>query len=78
MLRILLIVIVIAAIIAVINRLRFSGKNKTDERTRLAPAKMVQCIYCQLHLLPDEALKSDGQYYCCDEHRQKAEKDKRQ
>lgn len=78
MLRILLIVIVLATVITVINRLRFSRKNNADERTRLVPAKMVQCIYCQLHLAQDEALKVDGQYYCCDEHRQDAEKEKRQ
>ena len=57
MLRILLIVIVISTVITVINRLRFRGKNNADERTKLVPAKMVQCIYCQLHLTLDEALK---------------------
>ena len=77
MLRILLIVIVLATVITVINRLRFSRKNNTDERSRLVPAKMVQCIHCQLHLTADEALKSDGQYYCCDEHREQAENEHR-
>lgn len=76
MLRILLIVIVLATVITVINRLRFSRKNNVDKSAKLVPARMVQCIYCQLHLAQDEALKSDGQYYCCDEHRQDAEKEK--
>jgi uncharacterized protein len=72
MLRLLLIVLVLAMVIALINRGRSIGKNHRDESEKLSSSKMVRCNYCQLHVTQDEALMSDGQYYCSIEHQEKA------
>lgn len=33
------------------------------------PKDMVRCVQCGLHLPEAEAVSSQGQYYCCQEHR---------
>jgi uncharacterized protein len=31
---------------------------------------MVTCAHCHLNVPESESVASDGQHYCCDEHRQ--------
>ena len=78
MLRFLLIILVIAMVIAVLNRVKFGGNKNINESTKLSPAKMVKCASCELHVTQEEALKSRGHYYCCLEHQRKAEIENRQ
>ena len=73
MLRILLIALVIAMVIAVLNRARSMGKNGRDESANSLPLKMVKCTYCEVHVRQQDALESNGQYYCSIEHQKKAE-----
>ena len=73
MFRILLIALVIAMVIAVLNRMRSIGIKNSDENAKISSSKMVKCAYCQLYVTQDEGFKSDGQYYCSIEHQEKAE-----
>ena len=34
-----------------------------------APAELVSCAHCQVHLPRGEALEHAGKFYCSDEHR---------
>ena len=34
---------------------------------------MVSCALCNLHIPQDEAVQAQGKYYCCAEHRKRAE-----
>ena len=78
MLRILLIILVIAMVIAVLNRVKFGGNKNINESTKLSPTKMVKCASCELHVVQEDALESCGQYYCCPQHKRKAEIENRQ
>lgn len=78
MLRILLITLVIAMVIAALKRVKFGGIKNINVSTKLSPAKMVKCASCELHLVQEDALESCGKYYCCPEHQRKAEIENRQ
>jgi len=36
--------------------------------TAAAPETMVRCAHCGVHLPRSEALLSNGQFWCCEEH----------
>jgi uncharacterized protein len=38
-------------------------------------AVMVQCRHCGLHIPKDDSVIADGDYYCCEEHRQQSTPD---
>lgn len=44
------------------------AKNKTIKDSQIK--NMVQCSKCGIHLPEQEALKSNNQFYCCEEHKQ--------
>ena len=48
------------------NYLRKQKVQKPKEK--VSAEKMVKCEYCGVHVLEKEALKSQGKYYCCQEH----------
>ena len=73
MIRFLLIILVGAMVVAVLNRLRFRGKNYVGQTEKLSSIRMVKCNYCQLHISQEDSLTRKGQYYCCIEHQEKAE-----
>ena len=42
-----------------------------DERPpAAAPEDMVRCAHCGLHLPRSESRANDGNFFCCEEHRQ--------
>lgn len=66
--------LVIAAIIWLILRIfkNWQEKNAISKKnsTKNSQIKnMVQCSKCGVHLPEQEALKSDNQFYCCEEHK---------
>ncbi|MFT5133637.1 MAG: hypothetical protein ACI9SC_002110 [Gammaproteobacteria bacterium] len=78
MLRFLLLILVFSMVIAVLSRNRSGSKTDNNDSAKLLPSKMEKCVYCQLHVMQEDAIKFDGQYYCSIEHQQKAEIENRQ
>ena len=75
MLRILLIALVFIVFIAFLKRGKSVGKAADDEDSLLAPRKTVKCAVCELYVQQEEALKFNGLYFCCSEHRRKMEEE---
>jgi len=74
MLRILLIVLVFAMVIAFFSRKRSVAKTKYNENSTLSVTKIVKCALCDLHVAQEDAVEDKGQFFCCVEHRQNLEK----
>lgn len=47
------------------NKVSMQNQDKDPEKLQ---QDMVACKLCDLHVPEDEALKKNGQYYCCQEH----------
>lgn len=66
--------LLLAGILAVImwfwlgQRKSQTGRGDSSEQSRPTEA-IVVCAHCRLHVPESEALRADGLYYCCDEHR---------
>ena len=73
MLRILLIILVIAAISLCIRRMLVKTGNGRRNAVKQV-AQMVRCSHCDLHLAEEDALHSNGQYFCSREHLAAVEK----
>lgn len=43
---------------------RLNNENKSEQNAE----KMVKCHHCGLHILEQEALQSNGKYYCSQDH----------
>jgi len=67
--------LVVAVTVAVVFWLRHLGRDRRDRRDRAdSPAgieDMTRCKLCGVHLPRSEAIQSQGQTYCCDEHRRR-------
>jgi uncharacterized protein len=65
--------ILAAAVFAAIWLLRRSLARREGEPPRAgrgsAPAELVSCAHCAVHLPRGEALEQAGNFYCSDEHR---------
>ena len=63
--RILVLIAIGLLLYVIINNMlrkrRNMGKSNIDQ--------MVQCSHCGLHILEQEAIKSEGNFYCSDEHK---------
>lgn len=46
------------------------NKGAGQARQQKPGGRMLRCAHCGLHVPEDEALISDGQSYCCEQHRQ--------
>lgn len=46
-------------------------RKKRDESSHIET--MVSCALCDLHIPQSEAVQAQGKYYCCAEHRKRAE-----
>ncbi len=49
-------------------------KKKTASKSQDELGKMVRCLHCDLHILEQEAIQSNGHYYCSQEHLEASEK----
>ncbi len=52
-------------------RIQKQAQKKQDKSSRIET--MVSCALCDLHVPQDEAVQAQGKYYCCAEHRKRAE-----
>lgn len=48
-----------------------AGQNRPMPPQNAAPEDMVRCVECGVHLPRSESIMSQGEFFCCDEHRRK-------
>ncbi len=65
--RMLLIFIALAIIVAVVKRLWLQPRKDTQQRRRLS-GQMVQCKQCGMYIPEQEALRREDQWYCSQQH----------
>ncbi len=71
--RILLLIAIALMLYIIIKRLLTAYKAPTEKSGEPSmTADLVQCQYCHLHILAQEAIQSteNAAYYCCIEHQQ--------
>ena len=64
MMRILVLIAIGLLLYVIIGNLLRKNRNSTP----LISERMVQCKYCNLHILEQEAVKSGSDYFCSQEH----------
>jgi len=69
--KFLLLILAVFAAWLLIKRLR--GKDGAANPPDPAPEQMVHCSHCGLYLPQKEAIADGDKYYCCAEHRRRAE-----
>jgi uncharacterized protein len=67
-----LVLIVIGLLLYIIIGNLFRKKSPSQHQDELG--KMVRCLHCDLHILEQEAIQSNGNYYCSQEHLEASEK----
>ena len=55
------------------NREARDKSKPNDTSSKPAPMEMVGCNLCAVHVLAGDALQGKKGFYCCQEHRQRAE-----
>lgn len=65
----LLLIFLVWMILKARSRAKSSGPGKAAPTRQVA---MVACAYCHLHIPRDEAVGTDGNWYCCEEHQRLA------
>lgn len=69
--RVLIVLLLIAVGVWIVGRLRRSRRTRPQAPTEYR--RTVRCRHCGVHLPAERALTgSDGQPYCCEEHRRSA------
>jgi len=64
--------LVVAVTVAVVLWLRHLGRARRDRADPPASIEdMTRCKLCGVHLPRSEAIQSQGETYCCDEHRRR-------
>jgi len=69
MFRILLTVIALVVATSLLYRFIVQKFAANRQKPFKEPSKMVGCAYCQLYVEQDEAIYSNGQYFCSSAHR---------
>lgn len=74
--------IAIAVLFWLLYRLILTLLSKTQRPTVQQPpppegAPMVRCAHCGLHVPKNQAIEKNGEYYCCEEHRDATDRWKR-
>ena len=64
-----LILIAIGLLLYVIISKLIRQMRQSSNRSNIESDVMVQCHYCQLHILEQEAIRDGDHYYCSAEHR---------
>ncbi len=66
--KILLVAIVIVAAFFLIRGLRKPSDNDPSRSSRTGGGDMVRCLHCGVHIPREEALGSEGRYFCSENH----------
>ena len=73
MARILILVLVVVGVVWWLRAKRKQGQSPSASEKRpeqmSTPQPMVACHLCGTHLPQNDALQSEGQWYCCTKHR---------
>jgi uncharacterized protein len=72
MVKILLLAIIVWLLILIIKRYSRSLQRGSSSSKTAESAVMVQCRHCGLHIPKEDSIAEEGQYYCCEEHRQQS------
>lgn len=72
MLKILLLAIIVWLLFLIIKRYNRSLRSGSASSKTVETAAMVQCRHCGLHIPKEDSIAVEGQYYCCEEHRQQS------
>jgi len=72
MVKILLLAIVVWLLFLIIRRYNRSLQSGSASSKTAASAVMVQCRHCGLHIPKEDSIAVEGQFYCCEEHRQQS------
>jgi uncharacterized protein len=75
MAKILLLAIIVWLLLLIIKRYTRSLRSRPSDSQNPNGAVMVQCRHCGLHLPREESIAANGDYYCCEEHRQQSTPD---
>ncbi|MDQ7073393.1 MAG: PP0621 family protein [Gammaproteobacteria bacterium] len=67
-----LVLIVIGLLLYIIISNLFRKKSSSQQQEELG--KMVRCKHCDLHILEQEAVQSEGNYYCSQQHLEASQK----
>ena len=70
--RILLLLIGIGLVIAILTHFA-RGSSRITEKKPKHVDKVVECRYCGTYIPEQEAIESNGSYYCCEQHRKDAQ-----
>ena len=63
--RILVLIAIGLLLYVIVNNMLRKRRSKTQSNID----QMVQCNHCGLHILEQEAIQSEGKFYCSDEHK---------
>ena len=65
--RLILIVVVVAALLWLLRR-ALAGPRKPPAQADAAQGELVSCAHCSVNLPKSEARSADGRFYCSEEH----------
>lgn len=68
MFRVILTAIALVVVISLLHRFIVQKFAVNRQKPFKEPSKIVECAYCQLYVKQDEAIHSNGQYFCSSAH----------
>lgn len=71
MLKLLLLIVGAWLVYSLLKKKYAADRERDDQERPSSPAQedMVRCVRCAVHLPRSEAILSNGEFFCCDEHR---------
>ncbi|MEI7612269.1 MAG: PP0621 family protein [Betaproteobacteria bacterium] len=71
--KFLLLIVLVIAVLLVLRKMQGARKSNPFRPDPATSEKMVVCAHCGVNQPVSESILSDGNYYCCNAHRQEAE-----
>jgi len=71
LIRLIAIAFIIWLVIYIARQLLQKRSQSQEKKPTMKIGTMVQCERCGLHIPENEAVKENGHYYCCEDHRKK-------
>ena len=69
----LLLIVLVIAVLLVLRKMQGARKTNSPRPAPAASERMVVCARCGVNQPVSESILSDGQYFCCNAHRQETE-----
>ena len=71
--KFLLLIVLVIAVLLVLRKMQDSRKKNPPRSSPAASERMVVCARCGVNQPVSESILSNGNFYCCNAHRQEAE-----